>query len=125
VIVVVPVTVNAQLPAPEQPAPLQPAKTEPAFGAAASVTTVPRSQFAVQVAPQSIPAGAEVTVPAPVQAAVTVTGNCCSVKVADTVVAAAIVVVQVPEHPPPAQNETAPRTRSPQAASDARTSWPF
>jgi hypothetical protein len=48
--------------------PLQPARADPATGAAVSVTTVPVSYDAEQVAPQSIweaPAGLEVEVTAP------------------------------------------------------------
>lgn len=52
---------------PEQ-APLQPEKVEPLAGAAVSVTDVPPSKFAEQVAPQSIPAGEEETAPDPVPA---------------------------------------------------------
>jgi hypothetical protein len=51
-------------PLPEQ-SPLQPANVEPALGAADSATVEPAGKLAVQVAPQSIPGGAEVTLPAP------------------------------------------------------------
>ena len=42
--------------------PLQPVNTEPAAGTAVSVTLVPLLKGALQVAPQSTPAGADVTV---------------------------------------------------------------
>jgi len=52
-----------------------------------------------------IPAGELVTVPVPVPFLVTVRGKLCSVNVAVTVVAAVIVMMQVPGpvHPPPLQ----------------------
>jgi hypothetical protein len=56
---------------PEQ-APDQPAKTEPGAGVAVSVTCVPVVKLAAQVDPQSMPAGAEVTRPAPAPFRVTV-----------------------------------------------------
>lgn len=52
-------------------APPQPEKVEPPEAAAVSVTLVPLSYSAEQVAPQSIPAGDEVTVPEPAPALVT------------------------------------------------------
>ena len=66
------VNVTLQVPVPVQ-APDQPANVEPAFGAAVSVTMVPLVKLALHVAPQSIPAGLLVTVPAPVPALWTVT----------------------------------------------------
>ncbi len=61
----------------------------------------------MQVDPQSIPAGLDVTVPVPVPGLFTVRLNCCvgAVKVAVTVVAAFMVTPQVPvpEQPPPLQ----------------------
>lgn len=59
-------SVTWHVPVPEQPEPLQPLKTEPAAAVAVSVTEVPKIKFAAHVAPQSIPAGAEATVPVPV-----------------------------------------------------------
>src|SRR5439155_402179 len=78
---------------------------EPAAGAAVSVTAVPLAKLAEQVAPQVMPAGLLVTVPAPAPALETVSVKVCRVKVAVTVVAAESVTVQapVPEHPPPLQ----------------------
>jgi hypothetical protein len=60
---------------------------------------------AAHVAPQLMPVGFDVTVPAPLPALLTVSVNRCSVNVAATVVAAVIVVVQVlvPVQPPPDQ----------------------
>src|SRR5947199_1676642 len=97
--------VTLQAPGPEQPPPLQPLKVEPAAGAAVSVTAVPLAKLAAQVAPQVMPAGLLVTVPAPVPALETVSVKVCRVKVAVTVVAALRVTVQapVPEQPPPVQ----------------------
>src|SRR5256712_5305398 len=102
VTVVAALRVTVQAPGPEQPPPLQPLKVEPAAGAAVSVTAVPLAKLAAQVAPQVMPAGLLVTVPAPVPALETVSVK-VGVKVAVTVVAAGAVTAQapVPEHPPP------------------------
>ena len=75
--VVAAVTVTTHVPVPEQPPPLQPMKFEPALAAAVSVTIVPETNGAVHVAPQVMPAGALVTVPAPVPDFVTVRLNDC------------------------------------------------
>ena len=53
-------------------APLQPVKVEPVAGTGVSVTVVPEAMFALQVLPQAMPVGAEVTVPLPVPVLVTV-----------------------------------------------------
>src|SRR5437016_1732301 len=105
VTVVAALRVTVQAPGPEQPPPLQPLKVEPAAGAAVSVTAVPLAKLAAQVAPQVMPAGLLVTVPAPVPALETVSVKVCRVKVAVTVVAALRVTVQAPgpEQPPPLQ----------------------
>lgn len=63
------VTVQASVPL---QAPPQPANADPSDGEAASVTVVPATKPFEQVAPQSIPAGALVTVPGPVPPLVTV-----------------------------------------------------
>ena len=57
--------VTVQVPVPEQ-APLQPTKMELASVVAVRLTTVPELKLAVQVLPQLIPTGLEVTVPVPV-----------------------------------------------------------
>src|SRR5207249_5008559 len=104
VTVVAALRVTVQAPGPEQPPPLQPLKVEPAAGAAVSVTAVPLVKLAAQVAPQVMPAGLLVTVPAPVPALETVSVK-VGVKVAVTVVAAETVTTHdpVPEQPPPLQ----------------------
>jgi len=53
-------------------APVHPANIEVAPGLAVSVTDVPTVKLAVHVTPQFMPAGALVTVPAPLPASVTV-----------------------------------------------------
>src|SRR5207245_967221 len=105
VTVVAAVTATLQAPVPEQPPPLQPVNVAPPAGLAVNVTTVPLSYEAEQVAPQSIPAGLEVTVPVPVPHLATVRRNLCRSKVAVTVVAALMVTVHapVPEQPAPDQ----------------------
>jgi hypothetical protein len=60
---------TVQVPAREQ-APDQPANVEPGAALAVSVTLVPEMNVALQVPPQSIPAGPLVTVPLPVPARV-------------------------------------------------------
>jgi len=57
--------VTEQVPVPEHPEPDQPVKVEPAAAVAVKVTWVPRLNWAWQLAPQSIRAGVEVTVPSP------------------------------------------------------------
>jgi hypothetical protein len=54
-----------QVPVPVQPPPDQPLKRDPAAGVAVSLSEVPASNEAVQVAPQSIPARELDTVPEP------------------------------------------------------------
>src|SRR5947199_7739100 len=105
VTVVAALRVTVQAPGPEQPPPVQPLKVEPPAGAAVSVTAVPLAKLAAQVAPQVMPAGLLVTVPAPVPALETVSVKVCRVKVAVTVVAPESVTVQgpVPAQPPPLQ----------------------
>jgi hypothetical protein len=56
-------------------APLQPEKTDPSAACAVSVTEVPGAKSAEHAAPQEIPAGLEVTVPAPSPVRVTVSGK--------------------------------------------------
>src|SRR5690349_12978248 len=66
-------------------APLQPAKVEPSAGDGVSVTLVPVRYDSLQSTPQVMPAGALVTVPAPIPALLTVSAKVCSVNVAVTV----------------------------------------
>ena len=66
-----PVKVTLQLPVPVQ-APDQPANVEVAFGTAVSVTMVPLVKLALHIAPQLMPAGLLMIVPAPVPALWTV-----------------------------------------------------
>src|SRR5437879_11607259 len=82
VTVVAALRVTVQAPGPEQPPPVQPLKVEPPAGAAVSVTAVPLAKLAAQVAPQVMPAGLLVTVPAPVPALETVSVKVCRGKVA-------------------------------------------
>src|SRR5690242_6551906 len=56
---------------PLQPPPSQPPKIELASGVAVSVTDVPTGYASKQSAPQSMPAGADVTVPPPLPAVTT------------------------------------------------------
>ena len=77
-------------------APDQPVKSEVASAAAVSVTTVLLVYVAEQVAPQSIPAGAEVIVPPPVPARATVRPYVTRVNVAVAALAPSMVSVQVP-----------------------------
>src|SRR5216117_4037851 len=124
VTVVAALTVTVQAPGPEQPPPLQPLKVEPAPGAAVSVTAVPLAKLAAQVAPQVMPAGLLVTVPAPVPALETVSVKVCRVKVAVTMVAALRVTVQAPgpEQPPPLQP---PKVEPAAGAAVSVTAVPF
>jgi hypothetical protein len=89
--------VTLQVPVPVQ-APLQPANVEPAVALAVSVATVPLLKLALQVPGQLIPVGLLVTVPVPVPASETVSGNVVTdvLNVAVTDFAALIVTLQVP-----------------------------
>jgi hypothetical protein len=64
--------VTVQLVPLEVSQPVQAVRAEVLSGAAVRVTVAPPSKLALQVAPQAMPAGVEVTVPAPVPVAVTV-----------------------------------------------------
>jgi len=107
VTVVAAVSVTVQVPVPEQPPPVQPVKVELASGVAAKVTAVPLANAAEHVAPQVMPAGLLVTVPAPAPDLLTVNVKVGIANVAVTVVPAFRVTVQVPvpEQPPPLQPE--------------------
>ncbi len=73
VTVVAALIVTVQVAVPEQPPPLQPEKVEPAAGAAVKVTEVPLANLVEQpMPPQTMPAGALVTVPLPAPALLTV-----------------------------------------------------
>ncbi len=84
--------VTLQDPVPEQ-APPQPLKLEPAAGVWARVTTVPALKFALQVAPQLMPAGRLVIVPLAAGEVLTESAK-EGTKVAVTVVAAFTVTLQ-------------------------------
>ena len=92
-------------PAPLQPPPLQPVNTAPLPGVAARKTSWFWMTTPVQVAPQLIPPGDEVTVPLPVPVLTTVTTQCSSVNDAPSVMSEVIVTVHVPVplQPPPLQ----------------------
>ena len=66
VAVAVAAVLTTQLPVPVQPPPLQPVKVDPPSAVAVSVTVVLLKKFALQMAPQSMPVGAETTFPVPV-----------------------------------------------------------
>ncbi len=63
---------TVHVPVPLQPPPDQPANLDPARGVAVRTTLVPVPNWAEHVAPQSMPTGLEVTVPAPGPATLTV-----------------------------------------------------
>src|SRR5687768_4226696 len=87
--------VTVQAPEPLH-APDHAVKDEPASAVAASDTTAPESKVALQVAPQEIASGFDVTVPLPVPARETVSAKVFFVKVADTDFAASMVTLQAP-----------------------------
>ena len=58
-------SVTWHVPVEAQPPPLHPENIEPPVGAALSVTTDPDAKPVEHVAPQLMPAGADVTVPEP------------------------------------------------------------
>src|SRR5262249_36052966 len=89
---------------------LHPVKLQPAAGVAVSATWAPLGKFAPQLPPQSIPAGALVTVPLPVSP--TESGKLFCVKLADTFCAAFIVTLQLPA---PAQTPPHPVKLQPAA----------
>jgi len=99
------VRATTHVPVPEQPPPDQPANEEPLEGDAVSVTEVLYAKVVKQVAPHEIPPGLDVTVPAPVPAAVTESEYWLRLKAAVTPVAAVTETthVPVPVHPPPDQ----------------------
>ena len=68
--------VRTQLAAPLQ-APDHPVNDDPGAATAVSVTAVPYATSSLQSAPQSMPAGVEVTVPAPAPASATESATGC------------------------------------------------
>lgn len=98
-------TVTVQVPVPEQPLPDQPVNVDPAAAAAVKVTEVPLVNGALQVGPQLMPAGFDVTVPAPLPVLVIDKPKLNNEKSAVTVWSLFIVIVQglMPLQPPPDQ----------------------
>jgi len=82
--------------------PVQPVRTEPDAATAVSVTEDPATYGSEQSAPQLIPAGFDVTVPVPLPARLTVTGNVIRSNRALALVSAVILSEHdpVPEQPP-------------------------
>ena len=94
--------ITTQVPVPAQPPPLQPEKVAPPDGVAVNVTDVPLLNAAVQVAPQLMPVGFDVTVPVPA----TTTESVGKLNVADMVAFALrvrlqVVAVPLAAHDPP------------------------
>ena len=67
-------TVTVQVPVPEHPPPDHPVNDEPVSGVAVRVRVEPWFAVTVQVVPQLMPAGLELTVPRPLPVRVMVTG---------------------------------------------------
>src|SRR5262245_41185767 len=94
--------VTVHEPVPLQPPPLHPVNVEPPVGAAVRATVLPLGKSAAQVAPQEMPLGLLVTVPAPVPDLLTV--NWCVgmvLNVADTLTLPVTVQGPLPEQAPP------------------------
>lgn len=96
---------TVQGPVPLQPSPVQPTNVDPASANTVNVTDAPLPKLAVQIAPQSIPAGMLVMVPLPVPLLVIVNVAVAgtAVKSALTICAPFMVTTQppVPLQPPP------------------------
>lgn len=75
--------------------PTQAVKLAPAFGVPVSVTVPPLLKLALHVAPQSMPAGIELTVPPPLLVRETFNANCGVVNVAAMLRAAVMETVQL------------------------------
>jgi hypothetical protein len=98
-----PVVTEQTSPTQTTPAPDQPPSRELPSGLAVSITSVPLLKPAVQVSPQPIPAGEELTLPPPLPPRVTARVEVAMAKVAPMPVASSAVKVQVssaPEHGP-------------------------
>jgi hypothetical protein len=96
--------VNWHVPVPLHPSPDQSVKLDPAEADADRVTSEPTVKGTAHwlvLALQLMPAGLLVTCPVPVPASATVRDATSAVKVADTLSAALIVMVQAPVHAPP------------------------
>jgi hypothetical protein len=104
---------TTQEPVPVQPAPFQPVKVDPPSAVAVRVTAMLLKKLALQIAPQSIPVGAEITFPVPVpplrMVTVKVPWGGSTLNVAVTVVVLATWQIPVPVHPPlhPAKSDPA------------------
>ena len=108
--------VNTQFPVPVHE-PLQPANVDPLAAVAVSVTAALPPKLALQVVPQLMPAGADVTVPLPVPAFVTLSGTgsaALNVAVTDRACVIDRCSLPVPVHAPlqPANVELLAGTRS-------------
>src|ERR1700730_4066017 len=94
-------------------APAQPAKYDPAAATAVNVTMLPSAKVSQQLAPQSMPAGSEVTRPPPVPVSVTWSACCCGgmrTKVAKTCVSDDMTTLHrvAPVHAPPQLSKRQP-----------------
>jgi hypothetical protein len=108
--------VTTQLPPPLQ-APPQLVNFQPRAGAGVSVTKVPLTKLALQVAPQLMPAGELVTVPSPLSLTLSVK-SCLNVAVTDC--AEFIVTKQVPL---PVQAPLQLLKTQPAAAAGVKVTW--
>src|ERR1044072_6090322 len=88
--------VNMHVPVPEHEPPDQPENVEPVAGVAVSVTIVPLVKFSEQSMPQVMPAGIELTQPAPVPVFVAVTAVVVFANVAVTLCACVMLTMHVP-----------------------------
>jgi len=90
------VMLTVHVPVPLHPSPLQPVKPDPAAGVAVRVTLEPEVMLALQVVPQVMAAGLEVTAPVPAPLFATVSAKFCSENVAVTLLVASIGTAHVP-----------------------------
>src|SRR5262245_61975003 len=89
-----PLTVTVQVRPELESQPVQPAKVDPVVALAVRVTVVPKVNEPLQSVPHEMPAGLEVTVPAPVPVRLTPTVKPSGSKAADTFSAPLTVTVQ-------------------------------